>query len=47
MFGSMFENIIEARQCEVQQGTVTPGFERIYPGLFYDIVAYVIIDKTL
>jgi len=26
--------LIEARQCEVQRGTVTPGFEWICPGLF-------------
>ena len=39
--------IFVAKQCEAQWGTVTPGFERIFPGLFYDIVAYVIIDNTL
>ena len=36
-----------AKQCEAQRGTVTPGFERIFSGLFYDVVAYVIIVRTL
>ena len=27
--------LIKAKQCEVQRGTVTPGFERIYPGLLW------------